>query len=50
MLATGKLQRWTSSEEEKMQALVTELGTGKWGDVAEQLATGRTAAGVEQHW
>lgn len=50
-LSGGKTQRWTLEEEEKLRFLVQELGpTGHWPTIAERLETGRTTAGVEQHW
>ena len=43
--------RWTPQEEAQLSALVEELGPrGKWGQIAEKLASGRTSSGVEQHW
>lgn len=49
--ASGKILRWTPEEEVKLKALVEEKGTsGKWQAIADELGTGRTAAGVDQHW
>ena len=47
----GKTQRWSSEEDEKLKALVGVYGaSGHWPTIAEKLETGRTTAGVEQHW
>ena len=47
----GKVSRWTQEEEERLKALVHELGSsGQWQAIAERLETGRTAAGVDQHY
>ncbi|KAL1529807.1 hypothetical protein AB1Y20_000739 [Prymnesium parvum] len=47
----GKTQRWSPEEEEKLKALVAEYSSsGHWPTIAEKLETGRTTAGVEQHW
>jgi len=43
--------RWTPNEEAALRSLVEAHGCrGKWGTIAEKLATGRTSSGVEQHW
>ena len=46
----GSAQRWSPGEETTLRELVTELGVKRWAEIAERLSTGRTAAGVEQHW
>ena len=47
----GKVSRWTQEEEDRLKALVLELGSsGQWQAIAERLETGRTAAGVDQHY
>ena len=47
----GKTQRWNPDEEEKLRLLVNEYGaSGHWPLISEKLETGRTTAGVEQHW
>ena len=45
-----KVPRWTSEEEERLRALVGQNGDRAWVKVAEALGTGRTPAGVDQHW
>ena len=45
-----KVPRWTSEEEERLRALVCHNGDRAWVKVAEALGTGRTPAGVDQHW
>ena len=45
-----KVPRWTTDEEDRLRALVAQYGDRAWAKVAESLATGRTAAGVDQHW
>jgi len=45
----GKNPRWTPDEEANLRQLLQELGNS-WAPIAERLGTGRTAAGVEQHW
>jgi len=46
----GVAHRWTADEESRLRTLVAEVGKGKWAVVAENLGTGRSASGVEQHW
>ena len=55
--AGGKLLRWTSDECAELMGLVEERGGWKagwgareWQVVADGLGTGRSAAGVKQHW
>ena len=55
--AGGKLLRWTPDECAELMGLVEERGgwkvgwqTREWQMVAEGLGTGRSAAGVNQHW
>jgi len=45
-----KVPRWTPEEEARLRALIEELGEKQWGAVAGRLETGRSPAGVEQHW
>ena len=45
-----KVPRWTPEEEARLRALVEELGEKDWVSVAGRLETGRSSAGVEQHW
>ena len=45
-----KVPRWTPEEEVRLRALVEELGEKDWTSVAGRLETGRSPAGVEQHW
>ena len=45
-----KVPRWTPEEESRLRALIEELGEKSWGAVAGRLETGRSPAGVEQHW
>ena len=45
-----KVPRWTPEEEARLRALIEELGEKSWGAVAERLETGRSPAGVVQHW
>jgi len=45
-----KVPRWTTEEEERLRALVSQHGDRAWVKVAEALGTGRTPAGVDQHW
>ena len=45
-----KVPRWTTEEEERLRALVGQQGDRAWVKVAEALGTGRTPAGVDQHW
>ena len=45
-----KVPRWTTEEEERLRALVGQHGDRAWVKVAEALGTGRTPAGVDQHW
>jgi len=47
---THVAHRWTVDEEARLRALVQEIGKGKWTLIAENLGTGRSASGVEQHW
>eukprot|EP00316_Scyphosphaera_apsteinii_P000675 CAMPEP_0119299392 /NCGR_PEP_ID=MMETSP1333-20130426/1469_1 /TAXON_ID=418940 /ORGANISM="Scyphosphaera apsteinii, Strain RCC1455" /LENGTH=544 /DNA_ID=CAMNT_0007300803 /DNA_START=41 /DNA_END=1672 /DNA_ORIENTATION=+ len=42
--------RWNAEEEEKLKALVLELGDRAWKQIAERLGTGRSVSGLEQHW
>jgi len=42
--------RWKAEEEEQLRALVGSLGEKAWPTIATELKTGRSAAGVEQHW
>ena len=42
--------RWSSAEESSLKELVSELGEKSWATVAERMGTGRSKAGVEQHW
>ena len=42
--------RWTPEEEDRLRALVAEVGEKAWPIVAERLESNRSAAGVEQHW
>ena len=42
--------RWTPEEEDRLRALIEELGEKDWLSVAGRLETGRSPAGVEQHW
>merc|ERR1712046_14753 len=42
--------RWRPPEEERLRALIGKFGESAWAFIAEQLDTGRTAKGVEQHW
>lgn len=55
--AGGKLLRWTPDECAELMGLVEERGGWKegwrareWQAVADGLGTGRSAAGVNQHW
>ena len=55
--AGGKLLRWTPDECAELMGLVEERGGWKvgwrereWQVVADGLGTGRSAAGVKQHW
>ena len=45
-----KLTRWNDEEEIMLRDAVEEFGEKAWQQCAERLATGRSAAGVEQHW
>ena len=45
-----KVPRWTPEEEARLRALIEELGEKQWGAVAGRLETGRSPAGVVQHW
>ena len=48
---TPSVPRWKAEEEERLRALVKELGTkGTWSTIAERLETGRSKSAVEQHW
>eukprot|EP01043_Picozoa_sp_COSAG02_P029902 COSAG02_NODE_1882_length_10539_cov_56.252203_3_plen_1220_part_00 len=38
--------KWTEAEEKKLLKLVSQLGLGKWQDIANKLGTGRTAPAV----
>ena len=42
--------RWTPDEETRLKELVVEIGERDWAKVAERLGSGRSAAGVDQHW
>ena len=42
--------RWVEEEEDDLKRLVEELGDARWEQVAEQLGTGRSTRGAEQHW
>ena len=43
--------RWNRDEEERLKKLVGEHGAKRsWQKISEQLGSGRTASGVEQHW
>ena len=47
----SKAQRWTEEEETKLKELVEKFGThGSWAQIAEELGTGRTGGGVDQHY
>jgi len=49
--STGKVARWTQEEEEKLRSLVPESGVEpNWDDIAAQLGSARSAAGVDQHF
>jgi hypothetical protein len=49
--SSGKILRWTPEEEAKLKEAVEEKGVrGQWQAIAEELGTGRTPAGVDQHW
>jgi hypothetical protein len=56
--STGKQPRWSTEEEEKLRECVNSdspsmsatIGNGAWGRIATALNTGRTGAGVSQHW
>lgn len=41
---------WTEAEELHLRSLVLERGANNWTEKAKLLRTGRTAAGVRQHW
>ena len=49
-----KLPRWTPEQDARLLQLVREHGSMRgeecWSDVAEQLACGRSASAVEQHY
>ena len=47
---TASVGRWTDKEEKLLREAVAALGTRNWAGVAEWLVTGRSAAGVQQHW
>lgn len=46
----GKVPRWNEAEEALLRTAVAELGEKKWDECAGRLGTGRSGAGVEQHW
>ena len=45
----AKVPRWSEDEETKLRALV-KSGVKDWAKVAAELGTGRSPAGVDQHW
>lgn len=48
--STGKVARWTPEEEDHLRALVGGIGEPDWEAVAQELGTGRTGTGVDQHY
>ena len=51
--SSASTRQWTRAEEDHLRALEGqhEWGKGnKWGAIAEQLGTGRSAKGIAQHW
>ena len=46
----SKFMRWESAEEQALLKLVDDDGARSWAKKAEALGTGRTGAGVQQHW
>jgi hypothetical protein len=46
----GKVARWTTEEEEHLRTLVGDVPEPNWGVIAQELGTGRTATGVDQHY
>jgi len=55
--ARASQARWTTAEEARLQALVTQVkssseavGAAKWQRIADQLGTGRTWKAVRAHW
>eukprot|EP00967_Tisochrysis_lutea_P094471 scaffold137339_cov33-Tisochrysis_lutea.AAC.3 len=46
----GKVARWTADEEERLRGLVGDLTDINWDEIAQKLGTGRSGAGVDQHY
>lgn len=46
----SKFMRWEPAEEQALSKLVDDEGASSWEKKAEALGTGRTGAGVHQHW
>ena len=45
----GRNPRWTLEEEDQLCQLLRQMGNS-WEAIANQLGTGRTPIGVQQHW
>ena len=42
--------RWSAEEEERLKAIISTIGDKDWTMISDQLGTGRSNSGVEQHW